>query len=283
MKIRISLTIYLLAIAMTAMGFFLPFLSYLIATVLHEIAHASTAKRLGYTLNEFCLMPYGCALIGEFEQAKPSDEIRIAIAGPLCNLVMSVLCVAVWWLAPQSYPFTSTFVTANISLLIVNLLPVYPLDGGRIALGCLSQKTTRIKAYSSLRIVGLVVGIAFALLFVTSCFFGVNLSFASMSAFTLISTFFPDNKCYYQSLYRVAYRSKRVDRGLVVRNYLVKEDTLLKNLVKMLSPTYYSRFEVCDDNLSRVGVIEESALEKIQGEQMLISAKQFCKEMSKII
>ena len=170
MKIRLSFLVILLAIAMTVMGFFVPFVSYLFATVLHEIAHASVAKRLGYVLNEFRLMPYGCALYGEFEWAKPSDEIRIAIAGPLCNLVLAVLCTAIWWLIPQSYPYTATFVTANVSLLFVNLLPVYPLDGGRIALGLLSKKLTRAKAYSSLRVVGYIVGISFALLFVSSCF-----------------------------------------------------------------------------------------------------------------
>lgn len=275
MKIRVSFLVILLAIAMTVMGFFVPFVSYLLATVLHEIAHASVAKRLGYVLNEFSLMPYGCALYGEFEWAKPSDEIRIALAGPLCNLVLAVLCTAIWWLIPQSYPYTATFVTANVSLLFVNLLPVYPLDGGRIALGLLSKKLTRAKAYSSLRVVGYIVGISFALLFVSSCFFGANLSFASMSAFVLLSTFFPDNRCYYQSLYRVAYRNKRIERGLEIREILVKSDTPLKNLVKMLSPTHYTKFEVRDEELKIVGVIEEGAFEKMTGEQMTYTSGRF--------
>lgn len=106
-------------------------------------------------------------------------------AGPALNIILAVLCLSLWWLIPASYYFTENFAYANMSIAAVNLLPVYPLDGGRITLAAASRRINRQTAYKRLRIAGYAVSAVFAGLFVASCFYGANLSFASMSAFIL--------------------------------------------------------------------------------------------------
>lgn len=265
MKIRVSLFVYLMALVMTFFGKIGDFLSYFAAVVLHELAHAEYAKRRGYALTEFRLMPYGAALIGEFEDVSRGDEIRIAAAGPLCNIALILLSVALWWLVPASYCFTEQFVYANLSLAAVNLLPVYPLDGGRIALALLSGKRPRNEAYKKLRIVGYVVGAAFAAAFVASCFFAANPTFLSMSAFIILSTVVPDHRCRYERLYRLTNLDRKAKKGLKVQEVLISDSAPAASLFAHLRSDFFTQFKVVGTDFEAVGVLSENELNDFCG------------------
>ncbi len=269
MKIRVSLFFYFLALAMLLFGYGREFLCYFIAMLLHELSHAVVARKLGFILNEFRLMPYGVALIGEFESAKPTDEIKIAVVGPLFNLALVILLSALWWFFPAIYIYTYPFAQANFCLFIVNLLPVYPLDGGRILLALLSKGKNRAKAYKKMRIAGYIVSAIFAVLFLCSCFLGVNLSLASMSAFILLSTAFPDNRCYYQSLYRIAYRREKIKKGMEAKTIVLPKTAMVEEAVKQFSSSHFTFIKVVDENLSVLGEVTESQLENAKIGQKL--------------
>lgn len=266
MKIRVSVFVYVLALAMTFFGFFGQFVSYFTAVLLHELAHARCASKLGYALNEFRLMPYGAALIGEFEDADWRDECLIAAAGPLLNVILLIFCIALWWIVPETYFFTENFAYACLSIAAVNLLPVYPLDGGRIVLALLSRKHNRAAAYKKLRICGYVAGVLFAALFVASCFFGANLSYASMSAFIILSTLIPDNRCRYQRLYQLSVRSKKAKKGVRIQRIMLRADAPSRMLFKWLNSNYYTEFFVVDANLRPLAEFSECDLERLPSE-----------------
>ncbi|MDR0426211.1 MAG: site-2 protease family protein [Clostridiales bacterium] len=263
MRLHISLTLYLLALVMFFLGYFQAFLSYLVAIVLHEMAHAEVARRLGYTLSYFKLTPYGAALIGEFEGALSRDEIRIAAAGPLFNLLLSVLFVAILWLIPDSYFFTREFILSNVYIAAFNLLPIFPLDGGRILLSALTLKMPRNRAYRRLRIVGFVFGALLSGLFIASFFFGLNPSLIVMAVFILVSTAVPDRSSKYQQLYRLAYRTQKVKRGLVVKTVMIDGKTPAGRLFRYINANYFTRFVLVDDRLNRLGAVDETALEAL--------------------
>ncbi len=269
MKIRVSLFFYFLALASVSFGYAKEFLCYFVATILHELTHAFFANRLGYTLNELRLMPYGAALIGEFESAKPTHEIVIAIVGPLVNLVLVVILSALWWFFPATYQYSYQFAQANFCLFIVNLLPVYPLDGGRILLAVLSKKVNRAKAYKRIRILGYAVSAVFAVLFLLTCFVGANLSLVSIASFILISTAFPDNRCYYQSLYRIAYRREKINKGMEVKHFVLLKTAKVEDALKLLNSSYYTVVRVVDESLSFLGEITESGLDRAKIGQKL--------------
>ncbi len=110
---------------------FLFFLSTLVA-LQHECAHAFAAAKLGYKLNAVILMPFGAIIDGDLKGISLKDEIYVALCGPLCNLLTAVFFVATWWFAPTTYAFTDTAFYSSLAIALVNLLPFYPLDGGRI-------------------------------------------------------------------------------------------------------------------------------------------------------
>ncbi len=108
------------------------FLMSAIVAMQHECAHAFAAAKLGYKLNRIVLMPFGAVIDGEMRGISFKDEIYVAICGPLCNLLTAGFFVACWWLYPTLYAFTDMAYYTSLSIALVNVLPAYPLDGGRI-------------------------------------------------------------------------------------------------------------------------------------------------------
>ncbi len=112
------------------------FLMSTLVALQHECAHAFAAAKLGYKLNAVVLMPFGAVIDGDLRGISLKDEIFVALCGPLCNVVTALFFVALWWLFPSLYPFTDAAAYSSVSIALVNLLPCYPLDGGRV-LRCL--------------------------------------------------------------------------------------------------------------------------------------------------
>lgn len=262
---QISPFLIVMIAVLVASGYFYDCVIYFTTIVLHELAHAEVSVRLGYTLDRFVLMPYGAALKGDFEGVRAKDEILIALAGPLFNAVIAVMCTALWWLIPATYAFTDRLVAANLFTAIFNLLPVFPLDGGRIALAALSIKSPRQRAYRRVKIFGYICSPVFAILFIAVIVFNktVNISFALVSVFIFVSTIVPDKNSTYRRLYSMAYLSERLKKGLKVCEIMVPSDVTLIQLDKMLNSNYYTSFVVVDDNFKRVGVVSETQLEEL--------------------
>jgi len=260
---RISPFFILLVALMLYFGDWLVLIFHLIALIAHEFAHAIIAKKRGYTLNKFRLMPYGAALSGDTHSLKPKDEIFIALAGPAVNLILCAITVATWWIWPYSYAYTDNFVYINLYMALFNLLPIYPLDGGRILLGALSTKFKRQKVYKIMRIAGTVASALFAALFFTVFYFTFNISLALVAIFFFISTVIPDKTSAYQRLYSMAYRSQKLKKGLTVKEVMVSSQTKLIALFNMLNANYFYRFVILDQNFKTLATITELELEEL--------------------
>ena len=261
--IKISPLVFDFAAVMVYFGGGFVLVGYAVAVVMHEMAHAEVAKRLGYALGRIKIMPYGASLTGEFESASPRDEFLIAIAGPLSNIFIAVIFTAVWWLAPSTYFFTEDFVLSNIFTALTNVLPIFPLDGGRALLAIMSRKVPRQKAYKVIRIFGYAACAGFASLFMISMFYGVNFTFALMALFVLFGTLIPDKNSKYQRLYSMAYRSEKLKRGLAVREIMVSFDSTLHVLSKMLNGSYFCKFTIVNEKLQSVACVTECDLEDL--------------------
>lgn len=169
----------------------------LLALFLHESAHALVARRLGYTLQKFSLTPFGATLSYE-SGLSGSDELIVTVAGPLSNLVVCLLLVASWWIFPTVYPITLALCRANLTLALYNLLPVFPFDGGRIVLSLCRDKK---KAYSVLRIVGIVLSILLAVLGIYLFFRGWNFSLPIASFCIFWVVLFPPEDARYKIIF----------------------------------------------------------------------------------
>lgn len=162
---------------------------FTIAIILHELGHAYMAKKLGYTLNKIWILPFGACLSFKEFFFEPKDEIKIAFAGPVVNIILIFLTITLWWIKPIIYVYTYSFVLANFSILLFNLLPVYPLDGGRIMTGFLRLNFKSNKVFKISIITNYFFSAIFVFLFIISLFKTINFSFITTAIFLFASTF----------------------------------------------------------------------------------------------
>jgi Zn-dependent protease/predicted transcriptional regulator len=109
---------------------------------LHELGHALMARRYGIATRDITLLPIGG--VGGLERLpeKSSEEIAVAFAGPMVNVGLAAiafgfLVLRAWGLDVAQLrfvggPFVAKFLVINLSLAAFNLLPVFPMDGGRV-------------------------------------------------------------------------------------------------------------------------------------------------------
>lgn len=122
-KIRFNWLFLLLIIGILLFDNFKNFIIYFLVVGLHELAHFIVAKKLGYKLNKFYIMPYGVCLNYENIVFQGNDEFLIALAGPLFNYLLCVICLAIWWLFPITYYYLDYFCFCNLLLATFNILP----------------------------------------------------------------------------------------------------------------------------------------------------------------
>ncbi len=228
------------------------FLMSCLVAIEHECAHAFAAAKLGYKLNKIVLMPFGAIIDGDLEGISVKDEISVALCGPLCNLCTAVFFVAWWWLTPTVYAFTDTACYASLAIALVNLLPAYPLDGGRIFKGLLvrafsngqvnADKAER-RAERVCRVVTLVFSVGF---FVAFAFSGwKNLSLLLFGGFLLVGGIGNRERTRYV---KIDFSAKNAFRkGIELKRVAVLDTCQIKDALSFLSRGSFLVLEVYDE------------------------------------
>lgn len=111
----------------------------LVSLFVHEYSHTLVALKRGYNVMGIHFFALGgMAKIGESYkniEDHPKDHIAIAFAGPLSNIAIAIITLSVVLTFPALEFYSIMAVAINLVLGIFNLLPIFPLDGGRIANG----------------------------------------------------------------------------------------------------------------------------------------------------
>ena len=151
-----------------------------LCVVLHELGHGLMAKRFGIKTTKITLLPIGGVASLEGIPENPKHELLVALAGPLVNLLIALvlyfvipvqgfLTLHITELLEKLSEFTLRnflfyLFVANLGLVIFNLIPAFPMDGGRVLRALLSMGTDRIKATQIAASIGQSIAIVFLLL-----------------------------------------------------------------------------------------------------------------------
>ena len=134
------------------------------SVVLHELGHALVSMRAGIPAKAIILLPIGGVTLLD-ETQRPIEpgmltwkrDIRIAVAGPVVNILIAVIAGALLLaVAPQVHLWTKPYVYSgnlprslvwsNLGLALFNLLPAYPMDGGRVLRAVFSRRMDSVRA-----------------------------------------------------------------------------------------------------------------------------------------
>ncbi len=227
-------------------GEILVFIIYTLSALAHEIGHSLCADKYGYKLNKITLMPFGAVASGNISGLKLKDEIRIALAGPLVNLIIALFFVASWWIKPEIYAVTDTLVLANFSLALINLLPAKALDGGRVLFALLALKIGDKKATLTCRLLGLGFSLVFIVLFIISLTQNIfNFSTLFFALFLLVGALEKNTQNKYVKVYSSLKKDKLM-RGASVKIHAISKDMRLKKLLSILDERAVNEIEVYD-------------------------------------
>lgn len=141
------------------------FISIFLAVLIHEMAHIYVARKLNYKTGSIMIdVFYGYAETGNISDNK--DSIKVSLAGPLSNLILA--SVSFFLNIFLNIEFLTAFMFINLLLFIFNILPIYPMDGGKVTRSFLAIYYGGYKAryYSSiLTIIMSILLIAFSIYF----------------------------------------------------------------------------------------------------------------------
>jgi len=149
-------------------------LVFFVCVILHELGHSLTAKRFGVRVPRILLLPIGGMAEFDHIPSKPSEELLITVAGPAVNFVIALVLLPLVGL-PAGWPFDSEYPATftgfgqlllgwNLLMGTFNLLPVFPMDGGRILRALLATRMPYLQATYRAVMVGRWLAVAFALI-----------------------------------------------------------------------------------------------------------------------
>lgn len=153
-----------------ALGVVLFFSAIFGCVLLHELGHSMAARQFGINTSSIVLLPIGGIASLESMPRKPLHELWIAVAGPLVNVVIAATLFlflelgAIQSFLPGTEGWFVNLMYANIGLVAFNLVPAFPMDGGRVLRSLLAMRIPYLKATNIAAKVGQIVAIGLGLL-----------------------------------------------------------------------------------------------------------------------
>jgi Zn-dependent protease len=170
-------TVWLISIVTALLFFF--------SIVIHELSHAAVAKSRGLPVKSITLFALGGVAQIEKEPEDARTEFWVGLIGPITSIVIGSVCLGLAWLlgstplSPTSSPLAAMLTwlgVINIALAVFNLLPGYPLDGGRVLRGIIWWVTRDgVRATQIVSTIGQLLAIAFIVIGVVRFFKGAGI------------------------------------------------------------------------------------------------------------
>jgi Zn-dependent protease/CBS domain-containing protein len=127
-------------------------LALFLCVLLHEFGHALAARRYGIPTKDITLWPIGGVARLERMPTDPKQELVVALAGPAVNVVIALALLPI--IAASEVAFFERLFTTNLFLVAFNMIPAFPLDGGRVLRAGLAMKLDYAKATSTAATIG---------------------------------------------------------------------------------------------------------------------------------
>jgi Zn-dependent protease/CBS domain-containing protein len=236
--------------------------------LLHEFGHSLVAIRLGSEVQDITLLPIGGLARMKTLPERPIDEVKVAVAGPLVNVVLAPIFFGLALLFGGDLSAPTDIISGvrstgqvfaalgfiNVALVIFNMIPAFPMDGGRVLRGLLATRLGPVRATD----ISSTIGQGFAILFILVGFLSQNFLLAIVGFFVFLGA----------SGEAQLVRQREQMRGLTVSDVMgtkgrTETVTPYHNFGQVLDSVihgYQEDFPVVDEEGNLVGIITRSEI-----------------------
>lgn len=239
------------------------------ALLLHEWAHALTARGLGARVEGMELYPFGACVRME-AGGRGEEELLIALAGPLCGTAAAGMTLLFQGIFPQTAGVLVPFFRYNLVLSIVNLLPGYPLDGGRCLACLLKRKLGQTSAVRATAWSGIGLGVCLLGLGVWGLIGGQGNGSLLLFAFFLFLAAGRELVALPESRLLESVRGHGLLQGgrpVDVRQVAIGEERTLGEAVRLLRQGQYTLLWVLDGQGRLLGTLDEGRLMELAAQR----------------
>jgi len=251
---------YASAGAAAAWGTLVFLLLLFLCVLLHEFGHIFTARAFGVTTPFVTLLPIGGVAQLERIPEEPWEEFLIAIAGPLVNVAIAAALILLFGAGLQTdgvaidntrIPLTTRLAVVNIFIAVFNMIPAFPMDGGRVLRAALASRMGYVRATEISASIGQFV--AFALGF-------LGLLYNPILIFIAIFVYLAASSEAHMVALRAAGRGVPVGHAMMTQFATLSPDSHVDEAVQTLLQTSQSEFPVVDGAGKPVGVLGRNDL-----------------------
>ncbi|WP_017414460.1 M50 family metallopeptidase [Clostridium tunisiense] len=238
-----------------------------IIILIHEIIHLVTARVLGFSGFSVEILPIGAVLkLRDLEEATPKEDLIISISGPLGNFCIALIGGII------NYFYNSNLlvqiINYNLVLAVFNLIPAYPLDGGRILKDIFATRLIYKKANEIALRISIGIGYIFLLGFFTSLFMGIpNLNLLLIAIFILVISYREKRRIAYIIMgYIIKKKEKLTKRGYIEnKSVSVYYKLSLLKVLELVDKNKYNVFTILDEDMNVMDILyEEEVLNAIK-------------------
>jgi len=238
------------------------FILIFLCVLLHELGHAFAAKAYGIRTVDITLLPIGGVARMERMPEKPAQELVVAIAGPLVNVVIAAALLFVLAVTgnldfgevfdPTRFDALWALLYTNVMMVVFNLIPAFPLDGGRVLRALLATRLSYERATQ----IAATVGQALALLMGIWAFSKGPASLALIAIFIYMGA---ESESSFVQM-RQATSGIPVSSAMVTRFETLNSRANLDQAVDALLGSSQHEFPVLDDNGGFAGLLTKHDL-----------------------
>ncbi|HEY8890357.1 MAG TPA: M50 family metallopeptidase [Clostridium sp.] len=230
--------------------------------IIHELMHYLVARILGFSGFDIEILPIGAVLkVKDLDEASAKEDLIISLAGPLFNLLLAAIFYFLFIVFKS--PYLQLMCNSNLAIGIFNLIPAFPLDGGRVLRDILSIKTIYRKANEISVMISMILGSIFMFIYFVSVYaHKSNFNLGLISIFILISSIKEKERIVYLIMgYIIKKKYRFIKRGYVEnRSISIFCKKNLLTVLGLIDKNKYNLFTILDENMSVLAILYEEEI-----------------------